>query len=142
MVGMQLVAVDTNSFIYYFQRHPEYGSFAKLLFEYILVSDLKAVTSILTLIELLSLRASRKDIDKLRNLFLEIPNLKGIEVNEWITLDAARIRRKYGFRLPEAIQVATALYAKAEIFVTNDKRLSNFNELQIKMLSEIESVHR
>lgn len=71
---------------------------------------------------------------------MEIPNIRSIDVNERIALEAACIRRSYGFRIPGSIQLATALYTNAEAFITNDKRLSNFKELQVKMLREIDSI--
>jgi predicted nucleic acid-binding protein len=135
VVIMQVTALDTNIFIYYFQKHPEFGPFVKPLFESILASEIKAVTSIIAITELLSLKAPQEDVDRLRTLFLEIPNLRTVDVNERIALDAAHIRRSYGFRLPDSIQLATAIYAKAEIFITNDKRLSGYDGIQIKMLS-------
>ena len=135
---MQVAALDTNIFIYYFQKHPEFGPFVKPLFESILTNKLKAVTSIIAITELLSLKAPQKDVDKLRTLFLEIPNLRTIDVNERIALDAAHIRRSYGFRLPDSIQLATAQNAKAEIFITNDKRLNGYKGIQIKMLRELD----
>lgn len=138
VVIMQVVALDTNIFIYYFQKHPDFGSFVKPLFESIVTNKFKAVMSIIAVAELLSLKAPQEDIDKLRSLFLEIPNLRTVDVNERIAIDAAHIRRSYGYRLPDSIQLATALNAKAEIFVTNDKGLSGFKGIQIKMLSELD----
>jgi predicted nucleic acid-binding protein len=132
---MQFVALDTNIFIYFFQNHPEFGPQVKPLFESLIAGELKVITSNLTIAELFSLHSPQEDIDKLRLLFLEIPNLKTVDINEPIALDAARIRRAYNFRLPDAIQLATALFTGADAFITNDKRLQSFNEVPIKLLS-------
>ena len=49
---------------------------------------------------------------------------------------AAEVRREYGFRLPDSIQLATALHSKSQAFVTNDRRLKKFKELPAILLSE------
>ena len=64
-----------------------------------------------------------------------MPNLNIIDVDYKIALEAARIKREYKFRLPDSIQLATALIGKAQAFVTNDQRLKKFQELPIVMLS-------
>ena len=67
-------------------------------------------------------------------LFLETPNLKIKNLDSEIAIEAARIRRKYGFQTPDAIELATAVVAKADAFITNDKRLMKFNEIKVKLL--------
>jgi hypothetical protein len=44
-------------------------------------AELLAVTSIITLIELLSLKIPEKEVDKLKLLYLETPNLKTISID-------------------------------------------------------------
>ncbi|OGE64802.1 hypothetical protein A3I48_01575 [Candidatus Daviesbacteria bacterium RIFCSPLOWO2_02_FULL_36_7] len=58
------------------------------------------------------------------------------QVDEKIAVESARIRRKYSFRLLDSIQLATALYAKAQAFITNDDRLKKFKELKVILLKE------
>lgn len=131
----KLIGIDTNIFIYYFQQNDELGYSAKSLFELLVEGKIKAITSIITLIELLSLPASEKDIDILKAHFLETPNLTIQEINQTIGIEAARIRRVYGFRIPDAIQLATCLYHKTDLFITNDQRLKPFKELSIVFLN-------
>lgn len=137
MSGMKknnIIGLDTNIFIYYFQQHPQFGSSAKKIFVSLVEDELKAVTSIITLIELLSLRIPEKDVDKLKLLYLETPNLKTMSINQDIGIEAARIRRTYGYRIPDAMQLATSLYAKADKFITNDQKLKNFPELRVDLI--------
>ena len=86
---------------------------------------------------MLSYKANEEAIERLKSDFLSTPNLTIVQVDMKISEDAARIRRKYGFRLPDAIQLATALDYKAQTFITNDKRLKVFKELPITLLTEI-----
>src|SRR5207248_6090877 len=46
------------------------------------------------------------------------------------------LRRAYGFRIPDAIQLATCLYQKVDLFITNDRRLKTYKEIPIILLSE------
>ena len=45
--------------------------------------------------------------------------------------DAARLRSRYRLRLPDAIQVATAIRGRADVFVTHDRRLRRVKELNV-----------
>lgn len=131
-----LIALDTNIFIYYFQQHPQFGSSAKDVFESLTTGKAKGITSIITLIELLSLTGTQENTDKLKALFLETPNLAIFDVTQIIGIEAARIRRNYGYRLPDSIQLATSLFAKAKTFITNDSKLLCFKEINVRMLDK------
>ena len=127
----KVIGLDTNIFIYYFGQHPEFGTPAKNIFTLLAHSKIKAVTSIITLTELLSIKAPESDIKTLHTLFLETPNLKIINLDQSIGLESARIKRTYGFRIPDSIQIATCLQSKATTFITNDKRLQSCKEIKI-----------
>lgn len=132
----RLIGLDTNIFVYYFGENIEFGPQAKAIFESLSEKKSRGVTSIITLIELLSLPASEKDVEALKMHFLETPNLIICDVSQTIGIDAARIRRKYGFRIPDSIQLATCLYQDADIFITNDQRLKSFKEIPLMLLNK------
>lgn len=136
MKSIITVGIDTNVFIYYFQQHPQFGHKAKNIFQSVIRGEIKAITSMITLIELLSLGGSDKDIEKLKTIYLQTPNLKTFDITQGISIEAARIRRNYGYRIPDSIQLATSLYAKANVFITNDKRLQSFKEIKIRLLKD------
>lgn len=136
MKSIITVGIDTNVFIYYFQQHPQFGYKAKNIFQSVTTGEIKAITSIVTLIELLSLGGPDEDIEKLKTVYLQTPNLKTFDITQTIGIEAARIRRNYGYRIPDSIQLATSLYAKASVFITNDKRLQGFKEIEIRLLKD------
>lgn len=123
--------LDTNIFVYYFASHPQFGHQVRQIFEALSQDKFRAITSVITLTELLSLSGSDKEVDTLKNHFLETPNLEIIDLNQEISIEAARIRREYKFRTPDAIQLATAINSRAEVFVTNDKKLKKFKEIKV-----------
>lgn len=132
----KLIGIDTNIFIYYFQGNNSVGANAKRIFEGLISAKIKAVTSIITLMELLSLPSSKTNIEILKNHFLETPNLTIQDINQSIALEAARIRRVYKFSIPDAIQLATCLFHKADLFMTNDKKIKSFKELTVIIISQ------
>lgn len=131
------VGIDTNFFIYYFQKHPLYGPIVKEIFNIFLDRQTLIITSILTLTEILSFKSSETLLSSLEEKITFITNLQLTEVDIKIARDAAKIRRKYGFTLVDAIQLATALENNAEVFITNDKKLQRFKELKVILLSSL-----
>ena len=132
------IALDTNIFVYYFNLHPQFGLSSKKIFDKLTKDKLHAVTSITTLIEILSLKnLADQDSKEIASKLSSIPNLTILDLNQEIAFKAAEIRRKYGFKTPDATQIATAIHAKAKIFVTNDQRLKSFKQIKVVMISEI-----
>lgn len=131
------VGIDTNFFIYYFQKHPLYGPIVKNIFNIFLERQTLLIASILTLTEILSFKSSQALLANLEKEITLITNLQLTEVNNEIAKEAARIRRGYGFALVDAIQLATAVKNNAEVFITNDKKLQRFKELKIILLSSL-----
>lgn len=70
-------------------------------------------------------------VNKYRALILGLVSEPLIELNQEIAEKAAEIRADYGFKTPDSIQLATAAYSGADVFYTNDLKLSRFNELTI-----------
>lgn len=131
------VGLDSNVFIYHFEENPTFTPFTDKLFTKLSDGRLKAVTSILTIAETLSLPTPPRVLNALTEAFATIPNVRFIDVNQEIAIEAARIRRSYKFRLPDAIHLATALHAKVKLFVTNDARLQQFPELKFIPLKHV-----
>ncbi len=125
------VGLDTNIFIYYFNASEEFGFKAKNIFSQLVANKSSAVTSIITLIELLSISSTDEEISFLNKLLLGIPNLKICDLGQNIGKEASRIRRKYGYSIPDSIQLATCIVEQADLFITNDKKLVTFRELRV-----------
>lgn len=133
----KLVALDSNIFIYYFETNPNFVGTIDLIFKKLAANKLQAVTSMISLIESLSYPSPPDVLKGIMESFQIIPNLQVLEVNKEIALKAAEIRRKYKFKLPDSVQIATAISAKAQVFITNDYRLKSFKRLKIIPLSDL-----
>lgn len=134
---LKRVALDSNIFIYNLEENVEFLKFTNIIFERLLSDKLKAITSIISLTEILSFPGTASREEDLIQEFILIPNLEIIDVNSEIAIETARIRRKYKFRLPDAVQLATAKAGRAQAFITNDDRLEKFKELKVIMLKKI-----
>lgn len=135
--SLKLVGLDSDIFIYHFEDNPRFNSFTEKIFEKLLEGWTKGTTSVISLIETLSYPLSPKLVKEINDAFLSIPNLHVVDVDHDIGFEAAKIRREYGFRLPDSIQLATALQAKVQAFVTNDQKLKRFKRLPIILLDEV-----
>lgn len=131
------VGLDSNIFIYLFEENPEFIKNCQLIFNSLDQDKLKAVTSMISVIEVLSYPSAPPVLRGIQEGFRNISNLTILDVGYDIGIEAAKIRRKYGFRLPDAIQLATAKLSRVKAFITNDQRLKNFKALKIILLSEI-----
>lgn len=134
--NIKLAGLDSNIFIYQFEDHPEFSQSTNIIFEKLARNKLKATTSIISLIEALSYPSPVEVRTNIQESF-KIPNLTVFEINQSIALETARLRREYGFRLGDAIQLATAKISKAQAFITNDDKLKHFKELRIILLKNL-----
>ena len=61
-------------------------------------------------------------------------------INETIAIEAAQIRSRYNLQLPDALQIAVALNAKCEAFLTNDLTFKRITELRVLVLNDFNNV--
>ena len=135
LVKYDRVAIDSAIFVYFLENVAEFGDLVNPLFTSISKGSTQGITSIISLLELLSSpKLTPSIVRELKESFKKLPNLKVFPVDEDIALQAAEIRRKYGFKTPDAIQLATAKIARAKAFITNDKKLLPFKALKIIIL--------
>ena len=130
----RIVGLDTDIFIYHFEENPEYVSFTEDLFEKIESGRLRAVTSVLTLHEILTGVRKAKDarlVTLYRDLLGSFPNLSMMPFDADVAEISSALCARYGIRTPDAIQVATAILHSAEEFFTNDERLAIVKDIKV-----------
>lgn len=137
IANIKFVGLDSNIFIYNLEQNSQYIQFTDIIFSQLASKKLRAATSIISLTEILSYPETSKVEKQLTEDFFNTPNLKVLDVNKEVATVAAGIRRGYGLRLPDTIQLATALSSKAKAFITNDVRLKTFKEIKIVLLSDL-----
>jgi predicted nucleic acid-binding protein len=125
------VVVDTAPFIYVFESHPEFADKFTGVFEAAADGKLSIALSTITLAEVLTgpLRAGQAALarryEKVLSGFTIVP------VTASIASSAAQLRAQYRLKLPDAIQLATALETGATALVTHDRDFSRVTGLPI-----------
>lgn len=61
-------------------------------------------------------------------------NTRVVEISATIIETATELRSRYGFRSPDAIHLATAIEARADVFLTGDASLARCAELPVSVL--------
>jgi predicted nucleic acid-binding protein len=126
------VALDTSIFIYHLEANPRYLALTDCIFAFLERPDSFAVTSTITMTELLVHPYRNDEVVKVYELFgllSTYPNLEWVAPNLEIAARAAEIRAQSGLRTPDALQAATAIHSKATAFLTNDpvfRRITGF----------------
>jgi predicted nucleic acid-binding protein len=134
------IALDTNIFIYQLEANPKYLAYTDLIFSWLERTSSTAITSTITMTELLVL-PYREDDEQRANDFYGLlstyPNLDWIALNLEIADLAARIRALHRLQTPDALQAATAVHSLATGLITNDpifERVDGFETLVLDRL--------
>ena len=136
----QVVAIDTAPLIYFVEDNAVYAPLLRPFFEAIDRGELRAVTSTVTLLEVLvhPLRLKMPELaQQYRDILLHADGLSTVPVTAAIAERAARLRAEHNLRTPDAIQIATAIEAGASHVLTNDASLPSSPNLQILLLSRL-----
>lgn len=134
------IALDTSIFIYALEAHPKYVTLADQVFAWLEKSGHSAVTSTITMTELLVQPYKDEDntrVDSFYGLLSTYPNLSWVPTELEIADTAARFRAKYGLRTPDALQAATAVRSGATALVTNDPVFGRVPEFETVELDQL-----
>ena len=137
---MAKIYFDTTPLIYFLDdEKPFSDKVANFILEHQNESDLYC-TSAITDAEYLVFPYRQNDYEKINSyeIFLNDFEFQILESNRAITHKAAEIRAKYsGVKGMDSIHLATSLYAKCDIFLTNDTRLKQVSEVNVVLVDEL-----
>jgi predicted nucleic acid-binding protein len=134
------IALDTSVFIYQLEANARYLALTDNIFTWIERPGGKAVTSTITMTELLVQpyrAADQQQADEFYALLSTYPNLEWIAPNLEIADRAAKLRALHRLRTPDALQAATAIHAGATGFVTNDPVFERVKDFETLLLDEL-----
>lgn len=138
--AVKTVAFDSLCFIYHFEANPKYGPFVQKIFSLVAGGKMSAFTSVISVAETLSVSLLPNKPEArvyYKERFLEMKNLKLVDVDLAVAEQAAVIRSNYKLKLGDAIQLATALKTNAQIFITNDKQFKHIKEIKVMILDHL-----
>jgi len=134
------IALDTSVFIYQFEANAKYLPLTDPIFASLESRDSPAVTSTVTMTELLVQPYRDSDRRRVRQFYALLstyPNLEWIAPSLEIADIAARLRALHRMRTPDALHAATVVHAQATGFITNDsvfQRVEGFETLVLDSL--------
>ena len=137
--GKRRIHIDSMVVIYFIEWHPTYGPLVRTIFELVDRRELVGLSSYITLLEIMvqPLRQGRSDLVKrYRDTLVESRRFSLFPVDQAVAEDGAEIRARYAFRTPDAIQLATAVLQRADVFVTNDTKLRRFDRVEVLVLDD------
>ena len=121
------VTVDSAPIIYFLEGHPEFASRYAAFFEGAEAGEHELVIATVTLAEVLTgpLRVGEEALaQRYRNALTAPPTWRLVDLTASIAHRTARIRGTSKLRLPDAVQVATALETSSIALVTSDRDYS------------------
>jgi predicted nucleic acid-binding protein len=139
----KVVGLDTMPLIYFIEENPTYLDMVCPFFQAMDHGDFSVVTSVVTLLEVLVHPFRHGDTvlaQQYRDILLNAKGLTTLLLSQDIAEEAAQLRAAHNIRTPDAIQMATATYAGASLFLTNDSRLPSLPELEVLVLDELKTV--
>jgi predicted nucleic acid-binding protein len=137
---IKTIFLDTAPVIYFIEAHHQFGPLVKQVVELMNENRIQAFTSVLTLSEVLPKPVETGNdelVEKFKTYLKNGPNLTLLPIGEAIGETAGVLRGKYPYlKTVDAVQIAVALDAEADAFLTNDKKLSGIKEIKIIVLSD------
>jgi len=129
-----VLVVDTAPIIYWLEGHPRLADRFAPVFEAAESGAAQIVISTLTLAEVLAgpLRVGNELLTaQYREALNRSAGWQVLPFDAELAVEAARVRAVYRLRLPDAIQVATAIRAGAAALVTHDRALRRVRGLRV-----------
>lgn len=126
-----LVLVDSAPIIYVLEGHPKLAPRFQPLFDRHAKGEMSFAVTTITIAEVLTgpLGAGNEALVKRYRAVLE--SWQVVELTVDIAESAARLRTSLKFRLPDAIQAASAIAINADALVTHDSDFSRMTGLRV-----------
>lgn len=138
--GTSNLAFDTAPLIYFVESNPSYVAVMREIFKLVDSGTVAAFTSVITLLEVLvrPKQAGRTDIEgQYRAILLHGRNLTLLPIGPIVAEIAADLRARFGIRTPDALQIAAAIDAGCDVFLTNDSVLQRVSRIKVIMLDNL-----
>ena len=134
-----IIGIDTAPFIYFIEDVSPYADMLEPVFDLLSDRSLSAVTSTVTLAEILAKPFADKNfklVDETKFALRSFTSLSMKAVDEKLAEAAALIRARYALRLPDALQIAATVEAGATLFLTNDKSVKKVDAIEVVVLGD------
>ncbi|MCU0755218.1 MAG: PIN domain-containing protein [Xanthomonadales bacterium] len=126
-----LLLVDSAPIIYVLESHRQFAARFEPVFQRHAAGRLRLAVTTVTLVEVMTgpLRAGEEALARRYRAALE--SWQVVDLTADIAESAARLRAQYGLKLPDAVQLASALAINAAALVTHDRDFSKVRGIPI-----------
>jgi predicted nucleic acid-binding protein len=141
LAGVGYLCLDTAPVIYFIEANQAYDDRVTAIFQLITDGLIVGATSVVTLAEVLVhplLQQNAALEQQYRDLLLNGDNLDLLPIDAAIAERAAQLRARHNLRTPDALQIAAALAAGCQAFLTNDRTLDRVDEIDVLVLDDLE----
>lgn len=146
MTDFKKIFIDTAPIVYFLEENEYLISENKTVtrfFETIDLSTVRLVTSAVTIEEYLVFPYKENRTELILNFeeFLEEMDFEILDINRRTAKKAAQIRGKFtSFKALDCLQLSAAVCSDCGLFVTNDRRLKQFDGIKIAAIAELEQI--
>lgn len=140
LIKNKKIFLDTNIFIYLLDRHEMYYQIVYDLFRNIESGQNQAITSVISPLEVMSAKYLVNDqekTDEYSSFFVNTKNLNVVDINYLTCYKAAEIRRIYGFRVSDSIQLASSIVHNCDLLITNDYKFKVQHEIETISIKDL-----
>lgn len=134
------VYLDANVLIYFVEEHPTFAPFVRELFQAIEDGAISAISSELTLAEVL-VKPLADNNSRIAGVYRTILSGAGpiqvATVDRAVLLESASVRAKFGGKMFDAIHVATAMLSTCDVFLSEDGGIRAPKSLRLLRPSEL-----
>jgi predicted nucleic acid-binding protein len=126
-----LVLLDSAPVIYFLEAHPKFAARFAPLFEAHAAGRILFAATTITLCEVLTGPQKAGNASLVRRYRTVFDTWRLVELDADIAESAALLRAMLGLKLPDAVQVASALAINADALATHDRDFSRVSSLRI-----------
>lgn len=141
MTEYKKVFLDTTPLIYFLDNDIHFGEKTKQILESILSEGKTIMSSVITEMEYLVYPYRTNNPEKIDAFydFLADCDIELKQIDSEIARKASQIRAEYkDFKAMDALQLAVAVQTHCDVFLTNDKQLKQFKEVNCITVEEWE----
>ena len=130
---------DTAPFIYLIEGHLQFAPVVKDIFIYCQANSVRLTTSVLTGLEFKTkpMRSNRMDVVDAFDQLVSETHMQVVTITDEIIEKALYLQTQLlSLRAMDSMQLGAAAVHQCDVFITNDKRLTPINQLQIITLDQ------
>ena len=139
------VFIDTAPFIYFFEANEDFCAIARDMFFDFINNNVDMITSYISEVEMKVLPKRNKQTRKIINMdnFIDEFSIIKMTLYKKAYDIALEIRANYPYiKLIDAFQLAIAIDADCDYFITNDKELKKYKDINVVMIDEYKSIFK